>query len=175
MSVLHRELASGCRIATHEESYAEYFEVTETPKRGIKIVPRQEAILEHKRNMGYFALASNEKMEAFEALSIFRSKDVVEKAFCNIKEKLNCRRLLVSEEKCLDGKLYVAFVALILASYIKKAMEDNNLYSEYSMPEALDKLDVIECFEQEGKRLAVGEITEKQRKLYKAFGVKPPA
>ena len=54
-------------------------------------------------------------------------------------------------------------------------MEDKKLYSEYSMAEALDQLDVIECFEQEGKRMAVGEVTERQRKLYEAFEVTPPA
>ncbi len=43
-------------------------------------------------------------MDAFTALHLYRMKDVVEKAFGNIKERLNMRRLLVSSEKELDGK-----------------------------------------------------------------------
>ena len=175
LAQLRDELFTGKRAEAHENAYSEYFEVHETPKRGIKVTPKQEAIIEHKKNMGYFALASNEKMEAFEALSIFRSKDVVEKAFGNIKERLNCRRLLVSEERSLDGKFFVAFISLILASYVKKVMEDKKIYSEYTMAEVLDQLDVIECFEQEGKKMSIGEVTEKQRRLYEAFGIIPPA
>jgi hypothetical protein len=37
------------------------------------------------------------------------------------------------------------------------------------------KLDVIECFEQPGRALKVGETLEKQEDLYHALGVKPPA
>ena len=48
-------------------------------------------------------------------------------------------------------------------------------YSEYTMAEVLDQLDVIECFEQEGKKMSIGEVTEKQRRLYEAFGIIPPA
>jgi hypothetical protein len=38
----------------------------------------------------------------------------------------------------------------------------------------LDKLDFIECFEQPGRSLRVGEILEKQEQLYYDLGVVPP-
>jgi hypothetical protein len=43
------------------------------------------------------------------------------------------------------------------------------------MQEALDQIDLIECFEQKGRALRYGEITDRQRGIYEAFGVKPPA
>jgi len=58
-------------------------------------------------------------MDAVTALELYRNKDVVEKAFGNLKELLNMRRALVSSEQSLDGKLFVQFVALIYLSYIK--------------------------------------------------------
>ena len=54
-------------------------------------------------------------------------KDVVEKAFGNIKERLNMRRLLVSNEKGLDGKFFMEFVALILVSYLDLKMKESGL------------------------------------------------
>jgi hypothetical protein len=45
---------------------------------------------------------------------------------------------------------------------------------EYTLPGLLDKLDVIECFEQPGKSLRVGEMLEKQKQLYHDLGVNPP-
>lgn len=44
-----------------------------------------------------------------------------------------------------------------------------------NFPGLLDKLDVIECFEQPGRSLKVGEIIEKQELLYYDLGVGPPA
>jgi hypothetical protein len=38
----------------------------------------------------------------------------------------------------------------------------------------LDKLDVIECFEQQGKALRVGEMLDAQIQLYHDLRVDPP-
>jgi hypothetical protein len=59
--------------------------------------------------------------------------------------------------------------------YIKKQMQVKGLLKEYTLPSLLDKLDVIECFEQPGRSLRVGEMVEKQENLYHALEVKPPA
>ena len=60
-------------------------------------------------------------------------------------------------------------------SYIKKQMQGNNLFKDYTMQQVLDKLDVIECFENPGDKLRVGEVLSKQHQLYLDLGVNPPA
>ncbi len=67
-------------------------------------------------------------MDAISALELYHNEDVIEKAFDNLKELLNMRRTLVSSEQSLDGKLFVEFVALIYLSYIKKQMQDTDLF-----------------------------------------------
>lgn len=99
----------------------------------------------------------------------------MEKAFDNLKERLNLRRLAVSSEQSLDGKLFVQFVALIYLSYITGKMQETKLFKEYTLQEVLDEFDVIECFAVPGQRLQVGEITKRQTELYQRFGVRPPA
>ena len=84
------------------------------------------------------------------------------------------RRALVSSEQSLEGKLFVQFVALIYLSYIKKQIQVKGLLKDYTLPSLLDKFDVIECFEQPGKSLRVGEMLEKQKQLYYDLGVNPP-
>ncbi len=171
---LRRELESGKRLPEHEKIYNKYFETKTTPKRGTKTKVKQDAVLQAKRYYGYFALVSNEMMDAVTALEIYRNKDVAEKAFGNLKERLNIRRTLVSSEQSLRGKLFIEFLALIFLSYIKKQMQDKNLFKEYTIQSLLDKLDVIECYEQPGQALRVGEILEKQKNLYSELGVEPP-
>jgi len=54
------------------------------------------------------------------------------------------------DQHCSVGNssaLFVEFIALIYLSYLKKGMQENNLFKRYTMHEFLDELDVIECFE----------------------------
>ena len=39
----------------------------------------------------------------------------------------------------------------------------------------LDELDTIELFEAPGHGRLLGEVTDKQEKIYEALGVKPPS
>ena len=53
---------------------------------------------------------------------------IFKKIVANIKERLNGRRMLVSSDVALDGKLFVQFIAFILISYIRKHMIDKKLF-----------------------------------------------
>ena len=108
------------------------------------------------------------------ALYLYRIKDIVEKSFGNIKERLNLRRLLVKSEKNLDGKIFTEFVALILISHLDHKMKEANLYRTYSMQQLLDRLDVLECFEDKGHKLRIGELMTKQADIYEALGATLP-
>jgi transposase len=172
---LQQELIAGNRIADHEHLYSRYFETTSTPVRGVKVKAKQDVINEAKKNYGYFALISNDIKDPIKALEIYRNKDLAEKAFGNLKERLNFRRALVSSDQSLDGKLFVEFIALIYLSYVKKKMQEKELFKKYTMQGLLDQFDVIECFEQPGRRPRIGEMTKKQLELYEALGVTPPS
>ena len=174
LDTLEAELGSGKRDPEHEKLYAKFYDISATPVRGVRLIPKQDAIDAAEKNYGFFSLISNDIKDPLEALGIYRSKDVIEKAFGNLKERLNMRRTSVSSEENLEGKLFVQFVALLYLSYINKAMSTTNLYRDYTMHELLDCLDVIECFGKPGHRPQVGEITNKQRELYKSLGVESP-
>jgi len=171
---LKNEIVSGDRKPENEKSYKKYFTVKSTPVRGTKATVNEGAVKDAKRYYGFFALLSNEKMDSIRALELYRNKDLVEKAFGNLKERLNLRRTLVSSEQSLNGKLFVEFVALIFLSDLNNRMRYAQLYKYHSMASLLDKLDVIECFESQGKKLQVCEVIDKQRELYAALGIESP-
>ncbi len=143
--------------------------------RGITVTAKEEELVKAKRNFGYFALLGNDIKDPIQALEIYRRKDLVEKAFDNLKERLNLRRLAVSSEQSLDGKLFVQFVALIYLSHITAKMQEEQLFKDYTLQKVLDEFDVLECFAVPGKQLQVGEITKRQEELYQKFAVQPPA
>jgi len=173
LDALKAELLSGKRVPEHEKDYRKYFEVKETPKRGISLSYKQEAIDSVRERYGFFVLISNEVKDPVIARSLYKMRDVIEKAFWNIKERLKLRRILISSESSLEGKLFVEFVAPIYLSYIKKKMEEAGLFSRYTMQELLDELDVIECFQEPGKAPIQGEVLKRQEQIYRDLGVEP--
>jgi transposase len=172
---LYHDLEKGDLKDYRVKDYAKYFHITQTPKRGRKIVPIEGVIDEEVKHFGYFALLSNDVKDPFDALALYRSKDVVEKAFGNLKERLDFRRMHISSELSLNGKLFVEFVALIYLSYVKKAMQEAKLFDQWTMQGLLDELDSIELFEAPGHGRSLGEITDKQKDLFLALGVHPPS
>lgn len=125
--------------------------------------------------MGYFALISNHIKEAHKAIEIYRNRDIIEKAYDDLKNRLNLRRTLVSSEQSLEGKLFVQFIALMIVSYIKRQMDKQRLFKKYTLSELIDELDIIERFTQTGKKAVIGEVTKKQNELYEMMDVEPLA
>ena len=173
---LEEELLSGKRRVEHEKSYGKYFDVVSLPDGGGVLVRFKQVVIDFAcRNFGFFALLSNVISDPVEALNVYRSKDLIEKAFCDLKDRLNMRRTSVSSEENLEGKLFLQFVGLIYLSFVKGAMDRAGLFKSYTMQELFDELDVIEMFQLPGEAAYFGEMTEKQRDLYTALGVEPPS
>ena len=158
-----------------EKECKKYYEIKETPVRGVSFTPKQDVIDKARKNFGFFVLLSNGVKDPVETLRIYRSKDLIEKAFADLKDRLNMRRTSVSSEENLEGKLFIQFVALIYLSYVKHAMDSTGLFQNKTMQELFDDIDVIEKYQLPGGAAYYGEITEKQRGLYKLLGFEPPA
>ena len=152
----------------------QYFIVKDTPKRGVRIQYKNDAIQNKMSQFGYFALLSNDVKDSSEALEIYRKKDMVEKAFDNLKERIGMKRTTVYSDQTLAGKFFLQFLSLIYISYVHKHMRDNNLYSNYTMQSLFDSLDVIERFDYDGQRYHCSDITQKQKDTYAYFDASPP-
>jgi transposase len=171
---LKRELEQGEQKTAHEQLYAKYFTIKKTPKRGMSVTIRTEVLEEEAKYYGYFSLMSNLVKDPIDALIVYRAKDVVEKAFGNLKERLALRRPGVSTHANLQGKIFVQYIALIILSQLQRTMREQKLYQSYTIYTLLDELDVIEYFTHAGKRGHWGEVTKKQAKLFQAFEVPSP-
>ena len=172
---LEYNLVNGTPDPEDEKLYQKYFTIHETPVMGKTYSFKEDAIRKAEKNYGYFVLMSNGIKDPVEALRIYRLKDLIEKSFGNLKERLSMRRISVASEENFEGKLFVQFVALQLMSYIKKQMDENGLFKDYTMQSLLDELDTIEYYQQPGKAHHLSEITKKQRKLYELMQVPAPS
>ncbi|MBS4457070.1 hypothetical protein JXA26_09660, partial [Aerococcaceae bacterium zg-A91] len=127
-----------------------YFKV----ENGEKVID-EEAVNNHRQKFGWFGLLTDQELTSAEALDIYRNKDLIEKAFNDIKDRLNMRRVHVSSERSLRGKLFTQYIALIVLSYIKKQMDEHQMYKDYTLHGLLMKLDLIYCFINDKNELSI--------------------
>lgn len=172
---LEHNLVNGTPDPEDEKLYQKYFAIHETPARGKTYSFKEDTVRKAEKNYGYFVLMSNGIKDPMEALRIYRLKDLIEKSFGNLKERLSTRRMSVASEENFEGKLFVQFVALQLMSYIKKQMDEHGLFKDCTMQSLLDEFDTIEYYQQPGKAHYLSEVTEKQRKLYELMDVLAPS
>jgi transposase len=161
------ELESGNTNANHQNAYDTFFNITQTPKRGIKVTYNMEAVNQHiKRYTGYFALLSNKTKDPLEALRIYRDKDVVEKSFDDLKNQLDMKRLRMHSSRATDGRLFVQFIALILMSALRKEMRKSDLIKHYTARELLKEMGTLTKITYAGKYGHIlTEVTKPQRKI----------
>jgi ribosomal protein S4 len=89
---LKKELESGKGNPKHKKQYSNYFNVNEIIKKSIVVTVNNDVISKEELNFGYFTLISNDVKDATTALEIYRNKDIVEKAFNNLKGRLDFRK-----------------------------------------------------------------------------------
>lgn len=73
---------------------------------------------------GYFCIITSEKMSAKEALELYKSRDGSEKLFKSDKSFPGNRSMRIYSEESLEGKMLVAFVALIIRNRMYTKLKD---------------------------------------------------
>ena len=166
-----RELGEDNRIEAHERYYDAWFK----RGRGGVWAGRSDAIDEARSLFGYFALFTNDaSLTPKEALGVYRGKDSVEKAFSDIKTRLDFRTPKVSTEEALDGKILVVFISLIIVSWLKQKMAESGLGERWTLQGLVDEVDTIERFERPGHKARILEVTKKQKEIFEALGFEAP-
>ena len=168
-----QELKTENTLKSNENNYKKYF-ITKKTQKGTNVKRKEEAILETLKNKGFLVILSNNIKTAQEALSVYRNKDVVEKAFDNMKNELDLDRLRIHSEKAMNGRIFIAFIALIIQSQIHKVMKEKGLYKNYTVEKLLSELKKIKKFELLSGKTMLSEISKKQRDIFKAFEITEP-
>lgn len=171
--VCFQELISGKLCEGHKTYYERFFNVKTTPKRGRKVEYNQEAINKHRENTtGWFVMISNDVKDPVKALEIYRMKDTAEKAFDDLKNDLDCKRMRIHSSQAMEGRLFIQFIALILSSKIKTIMNEAGWYKNYNMQQVIDEMKALREVKtnRQHKRL-ISMPTAFQGKIIKLFEI----
>lgn len=151
--------------------YQSFFRLKKSGRMDIEYEMDAEKIDEQLQRAGYFVLITNDpSLNSEETLFLYRQKDGIEKAFDNLKNELDCKRLRTHTTKTMQGKIFVAFLALILRSQLQKCLQQAEEIRE-SLPSILRELDKITRLEMQDGSYAFMPLTKKQKELLKLFNV----
>jgi hypothetical protein len=160
------ELQEGRPVQGNQAYYDRYFTVAQLPKRGVRVVPRDDAIQEYRQSTaGFFVLMSNDIKDPMEALRVYRNKDAVEKGFDNMKNALDMKRLRIHSPEAMEGRLFIQFIAQILAAQLRRYMADSGLDRSYSLPEMMNEMKSLHRVSLDGHRAPVFSPASKSQSV----------
>ena len=167
------ELELGKETEMHKPYYTKFFHIKITPRRGRHVVYDQAAIDEHRRNTtGWFVMITNDVKDPVKALEIYRMKDSIEKAFDDLKNDLDCKRLRIHSTAAMEGRLFIQFIALILAAKIKLTMNANGWFKNYDMQQVIDGMKSLrEVNMVTSRKRIISTPTALQVKIIQLFGI----
>lgn len=140
-------------------------------------IPKNDMISQELQMCGYFCIITSAEMSAKEALELYKSRDASEKLFRADKSFLGNRSYRVYTGEALEGKMLIAFIALIIRNrfytQLKDAAEQMDETPNYmNVPAAIRELEKIEMVRQaDGIYRLDHALTATQKTILKAFKI----
>jgi hypothetical protein len=168
-----QELEAGEHAKNNEAFYKRYFNIKDTPVRGLSVSYNNDAILKYRNHYaGFFVLLTNRLKDPVLTLETYRNKDVVENCFDDLKNQLDMKRLRVHSSASMDTRLFLQFLALIYISALRKRMRLGKAVDSFTVRELLESMESYVKVTYAGRYGAIyTELTKKQRDLLFDIGV----
>ena len=169
---LRAELTNINKTKGLPKRYSNYFKIDEQAKKTFVFDLDNEKINSKLNYMGYFILITNKpELTSTEALKIYREKDVIEKHFDQLKNGLDFERLKTHNNKTTDGKVFTAFISLILRSYMLNAIKNNPETKKLSFEKVQTELKHIQSVIMSGMKETLTTLTGLQKTILSVLKV----
>lgn len=156
--------------------YDRFFYINKSKDGKLGFIRNHKAIDEALARCGFFLIAETDfKKSTLEILELYRNRNCIENSFDSLKNSLDMRRLRVHNSDTTDGKLFCAFIALILSSYIQSQLGTFMRCNSMTMRKLLLELDKIKCFELgTAKPRLLNPVSKCQREIFELLKVPLP-
>jgi transposase len=151
--------------------YDKHFKINVNRRGGFGFIRDQEKINKEMSRLGFFLILETDfKSTSEEILTTYRRRDVIEKSFNELKNGLDMKRLYCQSDATVEGKMFVAFIALILRSFINNKLKDYMTTTGLPFPAIIKQMRKLRFVSTaDGKKL-LAPVTKKQRDILSACG-----
>ena len=172
----HAELLAGKPKARNKSYYERYFDVRNTPKRGLRVTLKEGAVDEYINNQsGFWVLYTNAEKDPVEALRLYRRRGDSELLFDDLKNASDSRRLRVHSDAVMQGRLFVSFLSLVVVTHLKAKVNaiPAKERSHWNWKEILIKVNTYSRTHYKGRYKDVYSCpTKAQRTIFDLLGVR---
>ena len=137
------------------------------------ITPREKAIAQYTNKLGVFILLYSGELTWDECLSLYRSRDLVEKLFDVLKNDLEIMPINVKTHESLTGLLFIAYLSLLIRMHIVRQCQAAGLQKKYSLEHMFVELEKIRWIELPDEKCSLSEVGKKQREILDALNIAP--
>jgi transposase len=130
-----------------------------------------DKIMHSANRCGYFCILSNKSLNSNDILSIYRRKDIIEKNFDDIKNYIGMKRLRTHNSYTTDGKLFCAFISLIITSEIKLKCREFMKKNSWSKKNLINEMEKIRVIRKDNGYRLMNPVTKTQRIILDLFGL----
>lgn len=123
------------------------------------------------RNNGFFVVLTNTDLDSAAVLDIYRRKDTIEKGFDEIKNHIDMKRLRTHDDATTEGKLFLAFIALIITCRIQTMLGPLLKQKSWSKNTVINHLDKIRVITTSNGARLMNPITKSQRLILKQLNL----
>jgi len=139
----------------------------------VHVERRRNAMAQALNRCGKMILLTSTNMNWQGALTIYRQRFEVEAEFDQLKDPLDIEPLRVSSPDSFRGLMFVAFVSLVLRTFMMRRAAEAKLLDKNWIDDMLLELAKLKVTKI-GETWRLSEVTKKQRELIAALGVTPP-
>lgn len=137
------------------------------------ITIKDKAVSQRVNKMGLFILLYNGDFSWDECLSLYRSRDMVERSFDMLKNDLDIMPINVKKRESLCGLLFISFLSLLVRMHIVKQLQTTGLQKKCSLDRLFLELEKIRWFVLPDEKFLISEIGKKQRIILDTFNISP--
>jgi transposase len=161
-------------VQENAKALAKYFAVSAAGgKVQVRRLPHAIACRCNRAGVSLYA-TNRAKLTATDLLAIVRSRDAVEKVFDLLKNEDGQRRLRTGNPHRVEGRLFLAFVALILRVLLENRLREAALNKTRSVAEVLALLRKIKRMHFASGRKRLLEVPKRTRLLLEALDIPLP-
>ena len=166
-------LDNGEQLNEHDSKFASKYFIRRAWGEKVEWRSNMEAIEEaRERDHGYLVLISNHERDPDRALTIYRQKETAEQSFDDLKNTQDVDRLRVHTEGRMDGKMFIAFISLIILTRIRLTISNHEDLRHRTVPEVIREMRLLRRIDLDGRKSPLyTPRTKLQKQVVKAFGI----
>jgi transposase len=154
--------------------YSKFHDIAINTDNTISYTLNYDKIEKEAMYCGFYCILSNTSSNTKQIYNIYKQRDIIEKGFDDIKNHIDMKRLHTHNDETTNGKLFCAFIALIVTSQMTEPLRTINKSSgkgHLSRPGLLLELEKIKVLIYPRTRRLLNPLTKKQREILAAFGL----